>query len=72
MLLFKVAAKLGDILKIFGYRNPPMSLFRLNNMLTPMVHDTTPLKKYCRAVPYSINEGVIVTCESLLTQKNIM
>ena len=59
MLLFKVAAKLGDTLKIFGYKNPPMSSFRLNNMLTPMVHDTTPLKKYCGAVPYSINEGVI-------------
>ena len=69
MLLFKVAAKLGDTLKIFGYKNPPMSSFRLNNMLTPMVHDTTPLKKYCGAVPYSINEGVIVTCEWLLTHK---
>ena len=69
MLLFKVAAKLGDTLKIFGYKNPPMSSFRLNNMLTPMVHDTTPLKKYCGAVPYSINEGVIVTCEWLLTYK---
>lgn len=63
MLLFKVAAKLGDTLKIFGYKNPPMSSFRLNNMLTPMVHNTTPLKKNCGAVPYSINEGVTVTCE---------
>ena len=69
MLLFKVAAKLGDTLKIFGYKNPPMSSFRLNNMLTPMVHDTTPLEKYCGAAPYSINEGVIVTCEWLLTHK---
>ena len=71
MLLFKVAAKLGDTLKIFGYKNPPMSSFRLNNMLTPMVHDTTPLEKYCGAAPYSINEGVIVTCEWLLTHKKI-
>jgi hypothetical protein len=29
------------------------------------------LEKYCGAAPYSINEGVIVTCEWLLTHKKI-
>jgi GlcNAc-P-P-Und epimerase len=69
MQVFKIAAKLGDILKLFGYKNPPMSSFRLNNMLTPMVHDIKLLKNYCGNVPYSIDEGVRITCEWLLTHK---
>ena len=69
MQVFKIVAKLGDILKIFGYKNPPMSTFRLNNMLTPMEHDIKPLKNYCENIPYSTNEGVRITCEWLLTHK---
>jgi nucleoside-diphosphate-sugar epimerase len=69
MYVFKAIAKLGDILKFFGYKNPPMSTFRLNNMLTPMVHDTKPLKDYCEDIPYSIDEGVEITCEWLKTHK---
>ena len=67
--VFKIAAKLGDILKNIGYKNPLMSTFRLNNMLTPMEHNTTPLKDYCGDVPYSIDEGVRITCEWLQTHK---
>ena len=69
MLVFKILAKLGDILKIFGYKNPPMTTLRLNNMLTPMEHDTKPLENYCGDIPYSTDEAVSITCEWLLTQK---
>lgn len=69
MLVFKILAKLGDILKIFGYKNPPMTTLRLNNMLTPMEHDTKPLENYCGDIPYSTDEAVSITCEWLLNQK---
>jgi nucleoside-diphosphate-sugar epimerase len=67
--LLRTAAIIGDVLKKFGYRTPPMSSLRLNNMLTEMVHDTALLRDVCGELPYSMQEGISITCDWLRTQR---
>ena len=55
------AAWLGDVLKLFGWRHPPLTSFRLNNLLTPMVHDLEPLREIVGELPCSMKEGVRIT-----------
>lgn len=61
--LFRIAAKTGDMFKCAGYAYPPMSTFRLTNMLTEMVHDTAPLRLVCGDASYTVEEGVRITCD---------
>ncbi len=58
------AAKIGDFLKLLGLE-VPISSFRLNNLLTEMIHDTAPLAHACGALPYTMEEGVRLTCDWL-------
>lgn len=60
--VFHIAAMLGDGFKQLGYASPPISSFRLNNLLTEMIHDTSPLHAACGDLPYSMAEGVEMTC----------
>lgn len=57
----RLAARVGDMLKILGWHNPPLTSFRLDNLLTPMVHDLEPLKLVAGELPYSMQEGVEIT-----------
>lgn len=63
MWVFRGAALGGDVLKKFGWNQPPMSSYRLNNMLTEMVHDTAPLQSVQPQLPYSLDEAIHITCE---------
>jgi nucleoside-diphosphate-sugar epimerase len=63
--MLKLAAQCGDAAKRLGYRASPITSFRLNNLLTEMIHDTSPLRAACGEVPYSMEEGVRITCEWL-------
>ena len=63
--MLRAAAWCGDAAKRLGYRAPPITSFRLNNLLTEMIHDTRPVRAVCGEVPYSMEEGVRVTCEWL-------
>lgn len=67
--LFRFAAHIGDVLKILGLPRVPMSSFRLNNMLTPMVHDTKPLEQVTGPLPFSPWQGVDLTCSWLEKQE---
>lgn len=63
-VLVYLAAFFGDLLKLFGYKNPPFSSFRLKNMQA----DTTKIplestKNYVPNLPYSIEEGTEKTCK---------
>ena len=58
------AARIGDLLKLFGVA-APISSFRLNNMLTEMIHDISPLARACGTTPYTMEEGVRLTCDWL-------
>jgi GlcNAc-P-P-Und epimerase len=59
--ILKSIALVGDLLKKFGYKNPPLTSFRLNNIITDMVYDLNDLKKVCGNLPYSLEEGVAIT-----------
>lgn len=53
-----VAAKFGDMLKRFGWKNPPLTSFRLNNLVTPMIYDLEPLKLLVGDLPFTMSQGV--------------
>jgi hypothetical protein len=39
------AALAGDFLHRLGWKEPPLTSFRLNNLLTEMIYDTTPIDR---------------------------
>ncbi|HPH12083.1 MAG TPA: NAD-dependent epimerase/dehydratase family protein [Thermotogota bacterium] len=59
-----IAAKLGDLSKIV-IRNPPLTSFRLNNILTEAILDLSKTKEVCGNLPYSVENGVEETVEFL-------
>lgn len=63
--VLRLAAKAGDALQRVGYAKPPMSSFRLNKLLTEMLHDTTALYEACGDTPYSMEHGVNMTLDWL-------
>ena len=56
--ILKIMALLGDFFKFLGLKNLPMTSFRLRNMLTSAVYDTTDLHKICGDQRYSARQGV--------------
>ena len=64
----KIIALAGDLLKKAGWKNPPLTTFRLNNLITNMVYDTTDLENLCGKLPYSLEEGVKTTVSWMKNQ----
>jgi nucleoside-diphosphate-sugar epimerase len=69
--ILRPAAWLGDALKAFGWRNPPLTSFRLNNLLTPMVHDLEPLRAIVGELPYTMETGVAMTVDWLRAREDV-
>ena len=65
------AGWVGDALKSAGWRHPPLTSFRLNNLLTPMIHNLEPLKKITGELPYSMEEGVGITISWLRSHGDV-
>jgi len=65
MAALRPAAKAGDLAKRLGWREPPLSTFRLDNLVTPMVFDLSPVAAIAGTLPYSMEEGVRITVEWL-------
>lgn len=65
--LLKIFARLGDVAKQVGMRNPPLTSFRLANLLTPMVYDLEPLETIVGPLPYNMESGVRHTLDWLLS-----
>jgi GlcNAc-P-P-Und epimerase len=63
MLPLKIAAKIGDVLQQIGWKNPPLTTFRLTNLITHMVYDTSPLEKLCGNLPHNLEQGVKITVD---------
>jgi nucleoside-diphosphate-sugar epimerase len=59
--LLRPIAWCGDVAKRAGWSNPFLTTFRLNNLLTQMVHDVEPLKQVAGPTSYSLEEGVRTT-----------
>lgn len=58
MLPLKIVAKIGDGFKFLGWKNPPLTTFRLQNLVANMVYDTNSLEKLCGKLPYTLLDGV--------------
>jgi hypothetical protein len=61
--LLMLIAKLGDAAKYCGMKNPPLTTFRLNNLLTEMVYDLDSLHEIVGNLPFSFEDGVKTTVE---------
>ena len=56
--VLKGVATGGDLLKRVGWREPPLTSFRLANLLTEMVHDLEPVRAVAPDLPVSLDDGV--------------
>lgn len=56
--VLRVVAKVGDLAAWLGWNGVPLTTFRLDNLLTEMVHDLDPLEKIVGPLPFSLIEGV--------------
>lgn len=65
LYILRLAAKMGDILKIAGLKNPPLTSFRLNNLLTPMTYNLEDLFGVAGHTPYSLEMGIEKTLKWL-------
>lgn len=58
--ILRVAARAGDAVERSGIR-APLTSFRLDNLLTPMVHDIGPLMRLTGPLPHDEADGVAAT-----------
>jgi nucleoside-diphosphate-sugar epimerase len=56
--LIKAAAIMGDLARQVGWAEPPITSFRLRNLLMDMVFDLSALERAVGPLPYSVAEGV--------------
>jgi nucleoside-diphosphate-sugar epimerase len=56
--ILRAVAAGGDVLKRLGWREPPLTSFRLNNLLTEMLYDLEPVRALVRDLPVSLDQGV--------------
>ncbi len=57
-LALSAIAKAGDIAQYFGLSDPPLTSFRLTNLLTNMVYDLSRERNICGSLPFTIDEGI--------------
>ena len=69
MFPLKIVSKIGDLCQILGWKNPPLTTFRLNNLITYMVYDMSDLEELCGKLPYKLEEGVKITVDWMKNEK---
>lgn len=67
--VLRAAAKVGDLAQRIGVREPPITSFRLNNLLNDMVYDTSSTEKIVGPLPYSLEDGVAATVNWILEER---
>jgi len=70
--VLRPVAWFGDFLRTLGWHNPPLTSFRLNNLLTPMVYDLEPLRAIVGDLPFTMDEGVRSTVAWLKSRGDIL
>jgi len=63
--LLQALARVGDGLKALGWKNPPLTSYRLRNLLTDTPQDMEPLRALCGPMPYAQHDGTRLTVEWL-------
>lgn len=66
--LVKPMALVGDLLQRLGWAEPPLTSFRLDNLLTEMIYDTAPLDRLLPELPYSLDQGIQKTVDWMREQ----
>ncbi len=61
--LLRGIARVGDGLAMLGWKDVPLTSFRLENLLTPMIYDMAPLQAVCGPLPFSVAQGVALTVD---------
>lgn len=67
--IVKSAALAGDLLHRLGWTEPPLTSFRLDNLLTEMIHDTAPIDGIMPHLRYSLDDGIRCTVNWMREQK---
>ena len=62
---------LGELLKRMWWSDPPLTKFRLNNMLTGAHYPIEKTQKIVGELPYSLNERVLKTLDWMYEEKLI-
>lgn len=63
--LLKIVASVGDLCKIFGWANVPLSSIRLRNLIADAVHDLSALEAVTGPLPYDLATATKETVEWL-------
>lgn len=58
MGVLRPVALAGDLAQRAGWKNPPLTSFRLDNLITEMLLDTTMLEQVVGELPYDLDEGI--------------
>lgn len=66
LAVLKGLAIAGDVMKKVGVSNPPITSFRLANLLTPMNYDLSSTREVAGPAPYTLKAGVELTVEWIL------
>jgi len=65
----KPGALVGDLLQKLGWTEPPLTSFRLDNLLTEMIYDTAPLSQIVPRLRYSLDESIRCTVDWMRSQE---
>lgn len=63
--LLRAGALAGDVLQRLGWREPPLTRFRLDNLLTQMIYDLSPTREVAPTLPVDLETGVRRTADWL-------
>jgi nucleoside-diphosphate-sugar epimerase len=63
MAMMMAMAAVGDGMKRLGFRNPPLTSFRLNNLLAQMHYDLSETTRIAGVAPFTLQQGVQQTVE---------
>ncbi|MGY6500933.1 MAG: NAD-dependent epimerase/dehydratase family protein [Acidimicrobiales bacterium] len=66
--VLRAGARVGDLLQRAGMHAPPLSSYRLRNMLTETVFDMEPVRAVCGDLPYSWEDGTRTTVRWMRSQ----
>ncbi len=60
--LLKTVARFGDVARWLGWKDPPITSFRLRNLLTDLYCDMAPVREVLGdAEPYALDDGIKLT-----------
>ena len=68
----RILAQLGDFSKSIGWSNPPLTSFRLNNMLTGAHYPIEKTQTIVGPLPYNLEDGVQKTLAWMSSEKLIV